>query len=371
MKLVIGGGGTAGHVYPGLALLEQWPEPGPEACWFGRAGGMEEALLGEAGVAFIGLRAGPIRGKGPIQVLANTARLAVGVLQAWRHMRRLAPDVVLTTGGFVSVPVAIGAKLARVPLVVFLPDVRPGLAVRAQVRIADRLAYAFEPPEGPGPHVVTGYPVRSRFGHLRAASARADLGLEDALPVVLVYGGSLGARAINNAVVAELAGLLARAQVIHVSGAADYDRLVQVRAHLEPVHQGRYHLHPYLGASLADAMAAADLCVARAGASTLAELPAVGLPAILVPGPFSDQAANAAYLADSGAALCLSQERLDQGGLSAVITELLDDPGTLEAMARASKALARPQAAQALRAELEGVAKNRRGRSRSRAKDSP
>lgn len=332
---------------------------------------MEEALLQEAGIVFFGLRAGPIRGKRPAQVVANTIRLAVGSLQAWRQMRRLAPDVVLTTGGYVSVPVAIGAKLARVPLVVFLPDVRPGLAVRAQVRIADRLAYAFEPAGGSGPHVVTGYPVRSRFGHLEGPSARADLGLTDELPVVLVYGGSLGAHAINNAVVAELAALLARAQVIHVSGAADYDRLVEVRAHLEPLQAGRYHLHPYLGAALADAMAAADLCIARAGASTLAELPAVGLPAILVPGPFSDQAANAAYLADRGAALCLTQERLDQCGLSAAVAELLDDPDTLEAMAQASRDLARPRAAQALRVELEGAAENRRRRTGSREKTSP
>ena len=352
MRLVIGGGGTAGHVYPGLALLEQWPGPPPDVWWFGRSGGMEESLVTGAGVEFFGLRAGPLRGKSPVQVVVNAARLAGGAWQAWRRLRLVRPDVVLTTGGFVSVPVAIGSKLAGVPLVVFLPDVKPGLAVRAQRRMASRLAYAFGPLDPGAPGVVTGYPVRERFRNTDPRTARTRLGLDPDLPVVLIYGGSQGARPINSAVLADLSGLLGLAQLIHVCGELDYDRIAKVRSGLGAPDQDRYQLHAFLGDSLADAMGAADLCVARAGASTLAELPALGLPAILVPGSFSDQAANAEYLAGQGAALCLGQDQLSPGRLESVVSDLLNDVDRLAAMSRASRALARPDAAAALVGEL-------------------
>ncbi|MGH9301857.1 MAG: UDP-N-acetylglucosamine--N-acetylmuramyl-(pentapeptide) pyrophosphoryl-undecaprenol N-acetylglucosamine transferase, partial [Acidimicrobiales bacterium] len=310
-------------------------------------------------VEFLGVRAGAVRGKGPVKMASSCLQSLVGTAQALIALRRLRPDVVLTTGGFVSVPVALGARMARIPLVVFLPDVRPGLAVRVQARFAALVACAFETDpalmRGARAMVVTGYPVRARFGASDPQQARRELGLSEGAPVVLVYGGSQGSRSINDAVLAQLDLILAECQLIHICGPADLERLEQARKDLTGPSAARYHLSGFLGDRLALAMAAADLCVSRAGASTLAELPTAGLPAIVVPGPFSDQAVNAAYLAERGAAVVLEQDSLSNGGLVRSLRLVLSDSEGLKAMSIASRALARPQAASSLSQELSRI----------------
>lgn len=363
LRLAISGGGTAGHVYPALAVLDTWRAGGtetPDVLWIGSTGGMEGGIVAGKGIAFAGVAAGALRGKRPVEVLASTARLGYGFVEALQVLRDFRADVVLTTGGYVCVPVAMAAAALRVPLLVFVPDVKPGLAIRAQRRFARRFAIAFEAAQGylPGAKtVVTGYPVRPSLLAADRDEARARFGLAATPPVLLLYGGSRGARTLNEALVEALPALLKRCQLLHVSGTLDHADVRRRTAGLTGEAAERYHLFDFLGDRLVDALAAADICIARAGASTLAELPAVGLPAVVVPGPFSDQDLNAAYLTERGAAVTLTNEAVASGGLGPVVLELLADGAARARMAQASRELARPDAATSLITEIRELAR--------------
>jgi UDP-N-acetylglucosamine--N-acetylmuramyl-(pentapeptide) pyrophosphoryl-undecaprenol N-acetylglucosamine transferase len=357
LRLVISGGGTAGHVYPALALLDSWPDPTPLVTWIGTHDGMERSIVTAAGIAYESVRAGAVRGQRPDRLARSLALVAAGSAQASAVLYRLQPDVVLTTGGYVSVPVAMAARLLDIPLVVFLPDVRPGVAIRAQQRFATTIACAFDAAVEHLPAdraVVTGYPLRPGFFTGDRETARKTFDADDE-PLLLLYGGSRGARTLNTAVSERLGDILARSRFVHVCGELDHATLERRRVTLPPEQQLRYELHAFMGDRLIDAFLAADLCVARAGASTLAELPAVGLPAVVVPGEFSDQAANAAWLADRGAAVTIPNEDVPSRLVDEVCA-LLDDADRRSAMAKASRALARPDAAIRLRDLLYEVA---------------
>lgn len=360
LRLLVSGGGTAGHVYPALAALAAWdPGDAPDVRWAGTPHGMERDIVTGKGLAFHAVSAGAVRGKSPVTIAVGAAKILRGVGQAIGLLARFRPDVVLTTGGYASVPVAVAAWLLRRPVLVFLPDVRPGLAVRLQARVATRIAASFDEAAlllPAGKTVVTGYPVRPALARADRGQARRRLGVDGDLPVLLLYGGSLGARTLNEAVTAVLPELLERCHFLHVSGHLDHERLARRAADLPAGLARRYRLHAFLGDALVDALAAADLCVARAGASTLAELPAVGLPAVVVPGPFSDQQDNASFLADRGAAVAVSDEAAQTGALGRVVLQLLTDGQARARMARASRALARPDAAQRLNAEVRALA---------------
>lgn len=352
IRLVICGGGTAGHVYPALALLDEWPGARPDVTWIGTPDGMERAIVATARLPFVAVRSGAVRGQRPDRLLRSMGQLGVGLVQALRALRRARPDVVLTTGGYVSVPVAAAAWLLRIPVVVFLPDIRPGVAVRAQRRLAARVACAFDDAVehvGTERAVVTGYPLRSAFTTTDRLTARKSFGAGDELLLVL-YGGSRGARTLNHAVADGLEELLARCRFVHVCGDLDLEDMLERRARLPADLQERYEVHGFLGERLVDAFVAADLCVARAGASTMAELPAAGVPAVVVPGAFSDQRANAEWLASRGAAVMLDNDEAPRS-LVPRIAALLDDDDQRRAMAVATRALARPDAA----AHLAGV----------------
>jgi UDP-N-acetylglucosamine--N-acetylmuramyl-(pentapeptide) pyrophosphoryl-undecaprenol N-acetylglucosamine transferase len=226
------------------------------------------------------------------------------------------------------------------------------------------VAVTAEPAAGhfrPGQAVVTGYPVRRELFERDPAEARARLGLraeDDDLPVLLVFGGSQGARSINRAVSEGIRSLLEVAQVIHISGRRDAKWMQAGRAELPESLQARYHLYDYLYDEMVDALLAADLVVSRAGASTLGEFPAAGLPAVLVPYPYAGahQWDNARYLVEAGAAITIGDADLGTGLIPAVL-DLLADGGRRAAMQQAARALARRDAAQRIARELEGLAR--------------
>lgn len=357
LRMVVAGGGTAGHVYPALALLDGWPGDAPEITWIGSPEGMERAIVGAAGLPYVAVRSGAIRGQRPDRLLRSIGQLAAGLGQALRALRRRRPQIVLTTGGYVGVPVATAAWLLRIPVVVFLPDIRPGIAVRAQRPLATRIACAFDAAVdhvGRDRAVVTGYPVRRAFAAGDRVTARKAFDAGDE-PLLLLYGGSRGARTLNQAVAADLEALLERCRFVHVCGELDHADMVARREQLPAALQERYELHAFLGERLVDAFLAADLCIARAGASTMAELPAAGVPAIVVPGPFSDQRANADWLVERGAAVMVDNDAAADALVDTAVA-LLDDEQRRAAMAGASRALARPDAAAALAHLLRDVA---------------
>jgi UDP-N-acetylglucosamine--N-acetylmuramyl-(pentapeptide) pyrophosphoryl-undecaprenol N-acetylglucosamine transferase len=244
----------------------------------------------------------------------------------------------------------VAARLLRRPLVVYLPDVTPGWAVRLLSRLATRMtttserALAYLPASKT---TVVGYPVREEFWTRDRASARARLSLPAGGKMLLVTAGSLGAQKINDAVAASLARILEHATVVHVTGPDGEKAANAQRASLSPDQQQRYVVRGYLD-DMPAAMIAADLVVSRAGASSLGELPAAGAPSILVPGEYEgwSQAPNAEHMQAAGAAVMLRNAELER--LGDLVLELLGDEARLQAMGMAARALARPEAARDL-----------------------
>lgn len=340
-------------------MLQALRALGPvDPVYLGSAGGVEERLARRADVRFEEVSAAGVHGLTAWRVVLNLAKLARGVVAAVRAGRRERPEALFVTGGYASVPVALAAWLLRVPVLLYLPDIDPGLAVRFIARLASRIGVTTEDSRAHFPRrkvFISGYPVRAEFAGSTRSSARAMLGLEPGRPVVLFMGGSHGARSINEAVAGSLEGLLQEAQVVHVSGELDWPWVEARAGELPPDLRAFYHPLPYLH-EIGPALAAADLVVCRAGASTLGELPYLGLPAVLVPYPHAwrYQRVNAQWLTDRGAAVQLEDARLQQD-LLPMVRELLADPDRLTAMRDRARALARPDAAARLAGELRAL----------------
>ena len=346
MRFALAGGGTGGHAYPALAVAERLRERmDTELLYYGTEHGPERALAEEQEIEYRVVPAAQLRGRSPV-------RLSRGLWQLWRGSRVARdlfrgdrPDAVFATGGYGAAPIGRAARQQRIPLIVFLPDVRPGWAVRLLQRYASTIACSVDgslPFLNASKAVVTGYPVRRQFFEATREEGIRRFGLEPEVQTLLIAGGSQGAHQINLVIHESLPRLLPQMQIIHISGRAEFDWLERERGQLPEWQRSRYHLHAYTD-DMAYAMAAADLAVMRAGASTLGELPAIGLPAILIPGGFSDQSANAAYLEERGAATTLSSASIDR--LADEVIALLEDDGRREAMALAMSDIGEPDAA--------------------------
>ncbi len=364
---------------------------------------MERGIVArESNLPFRAIPAAALRGRAPWTMARNAATLARGTRAALGVIAQERPAAILGTGGYVCVPLFLAARAARVPAAVYLPDVVPGLAVRLLARLAAVVACNVEDsaryfrshiadrksdsPQSARDNrrsaiYVVGYPVRAELFDLDRRACRAAFALADDLPALLVYGGSRGARSINQAIAALLPELLPLAQIIHVCGREGDARFLQDAAARLPAElRARYRLYDYLHSDRPDqgarrpgdtamddlarslpvspsmlaALGAADLAVCRSGASTLAELPAVGLPAVLVPYPYVHQDENADYLVRRGAAVKVADGAMlgagapADGPLFREIRRLLAEPEARARMAANSRALARPDAARRL-----------------------
>ena len=316
--------------------------------WVGGEGGMEARLVERANVPFKAIPAAGIHGVSLRQLPGNLLQLARGISAARRILHEYRPDVLFFTGGYVAVPMAFAGM--QVPTALYVPDIEPGLALKTLARFADRIAVTAKESASYFNHrervALTGYPTRPGLTSWTRETARRTLNLTSPAPVLLVLGGSKGARSINNTVLANLPALLEMAEVIHVTGELDWPVIQEKTRDLTATQKSRYHAHPYLHEEMGAALTAADLAVSRAGASTLGEYPLFGLPAILVPYPFAwrYQKVNAGYLTNHGAALLVEDAKL-QENLLPTVTSLLKDPTRLDAMRTAMRSLARPHAA--------------------------
>lgn len=358
-------------MYPALVVLQALAgnsdNPGLDVArsvlWVGGIGGMEEDLVKRAGVPFEAISAAGLHGVGLAALPGNLWQLQRGFQQARGILRRFRPDVLFFTGGFVAAPVALAGR--GIPSVVYVPDIEPGLALKGLARFAHRIAVTTEDSRAyfsdQAKVTVTGYPVRPELSAWQPDAARQALGLGEDLPTLLVFGGSKGARSINQSLLACLPELLAEMQIVHVSGQLDWPEVEAARQKLlsgpQPDLAGRYRPFPYLHAEMGAAFTVADLVVCRAGASTLGELPLFGLPAILVPYPYAwrYQQVNAQWVARHGAAMVLADAGLPAQLLPAV-RDLIRDPGRRAAMRQAMHSLARPQAAHHIAALLHSLA---------------
>jgi UDP-N-acetylglucosamine--N-acetylmuramyl-(pentapeptide) pyrophosphoryl-undecaprenol N-acetylglucosamine transferase len=351
-------GGTGGGIYPALAATTELQALGVKAndiLWIGTKGEMEETLVTRAGLRLETISGGPIVGVPLATRARNALKMAGGLGDASGHIRRFRPDALLLTGGYVAAPAAIASRRHHVPIVIYLPDVEPGSAIRLVMPLARRVACttdgsrAYVPVEK---MVVTGYPIRPELRAARLlskAAALARFDLTPGRPTLFVFGGSRGARNINRALMGILPELLVEAQIIHVSGELTWAEVAANASTLPPKLAAYYRPYAYLHEQMGPAFRAADLVVARAGASMLGEAPAFGLPSILVPLAFAwrYQKVNADYLTDRGAAVQLTDESLAETLLPAV-QNLLFDRDKLARMAAAAAALDRPDAAAAL-----------------------
>jgi len=309
-----------------------------------------------AGLPFVSISAAPIRGRAPWTVVRNLIQTLAGVRQALREIEDFGPEAIFVTGGYVSVPVVVAGWLRRVPILIYLPDIEPGLAIRVLSRLARRVAVSVEESQRYFPAhktTVTGYPVRSELLTADKREAQKALDLEEGLKTLLVFGGSRGAHSLNLALSKVLDRLLDVCQIVHICGRLDAQWVEGQRAELPARLRARYRAYAYLHEEMALALAAADLVVARAGAATLGELPALGLPGILVPYPYAGrhQELNADYLVSHGAAVKIDDADLEKKLLPTVM-ELLGNEERLIRMGERARRLARPRAAQHIAQEL-------------------
>lgn len=334
--------------------------PNSQILWIGSHDGLEKDLVARAGIPFQAIHGGGVHGVG-LKFFGNAWGLTRGLLEALGLLRDYQPQAVLVTGGYVTAPVALAAWLRRVPVLMYLPDIEPGLALKFIARLAKKIAVT----TGDSARyvearkmVVTGYPTRPDLTTPTRATATRHFGLDPARLTILVTGGSRGARSINRAVFAALPEWLAHYQIIHLSGQLDWAEAEQVRNGLPSELQTHYHAFPYLH-EMGLALVAADLVISRAGASALGEYPLFGLPAILVPYPYAwrYQQVNADYLAARGAAIRLNDEDL-QAKLTVEARALLADPEKLARMRQAARAATQPQAAEKIARELIALAKD-------------
>jgi UDP-N-acetylmuramate--alanine ligase len=342
--VVIAAGGTAGHVVPALAVADELRDRGARVVWAGTRGRAEAELVPRAGYEVEWFSLSGIDRRNPLRAATAVFRAAAAVPAAGAFLRRAGADVVLGGGGYVAGPVGLAAAITRTPLVLTEADSRLGLANRLLARWARRVCLAFpiEGREGTR-YLVTGRPVPPAVLAVDPEAARARLGLERGRPCLLVFGGSLGARSLNLVAVEAFAGREDLA-VIHITGSRDFDEVASaLGACGDPPG---YRLLEYVD-SLAEPLAAADLVLARAGGS-IAEIAAAGKPAVLVPYPHATadhQTSNARWMSDAGAAVVIADSELGPDRLSAEVEALMRDRERLEAMAEASRQLARPDAA--------------------------
>ena len=333
---------------PALAVADALRADGAEVTFVGgdRA---ELELVPAAGYELRTLRVMPLLRGHPLKAARAAVVAAAAVREARRIIREVRPAAILAGGGYVAGPVGLAAVVLRVPLVLTEADSHLGLTNRLLAPFARRVCLAF-PIEGrDGPrYVVTGRPVPPAATDRGAARARFGIGARESC--VLVFGGSQGARSINRAAIEAFAG--AHFRVLHAAGERDLGDL-----HAPGPH---YDLRGYIS-PLAEALVASDLVVARAGGSIF-EIAAHGKPAILVPYPYATadhQTANASFMERAGAAVVIPDSELTPARLANEVGHLLADPGRLAAMARASAAVARPEAAREIAHELLSVARTR------------
>ena len=318
--------------------------------WVGGEGGMEAGLVTRANVDYKSIPAAGVHGVGLRTLPGNLIKLLRGTLASRRILRAFNPDVILFTGGYLAVPMAVAGW--RTPSLLYVPDIEPGMALKAISRFATRIALTTETSaqyfSKKDRLSVTGYPTRADLIPQNRKDVRQRLGLHDKLPVILFFGGSKGARTINRALADILPQILKKAQVLHISGKLDWNETEENSKSLTPEEAYNYHPVPYLH-EIGEAFASADLVISRAGAATLGEYPLFGLPAILVPYPYAwrYQRVNAEYLVQHEAALMIRDENM-QTSLLETIEDLLASPEKLARMSKAMNSLAQPQAAQRL-----------------------
>ncbi len=326
---------TGGGIYPALAVHQALIGKTEATLWVGSQKGLEQALLAPFNIAYKSIPGGGMHGLSLTKLPRNAIELFKGFQESKQIVREFKPDLVFYTGGFIGVPMAFAAR--KIPSVVFIPDVEPGLALRVIMRKANRIALStartMKYMNDRDKCIVTGYPLREEIRKWDKKSGRDFFGIKASEKVLLVFGGSKGAKSINDALMPLIKELVKQMHIIHVTGAANWDASCAMIENLRLAQEERYHAFPFLHGEMGAALSAADLVVCRAGASTIGEIPHFGVPAILVPYPHAwrYQYQNAEYLvANQGAELLMDSDL--EIGLFSKIKQLFQNPERLQEM---------------------------------------
>lgn len=365
MNVLFAGGGTGGHLYPAIALADAL-RARANVRFIGTADRLETTIVPDAGYELVTIASRPLQRNLSFATVQTAAVNAVGIAQALAALAAFSPDVVIATGGYVCFPAIVAAKMLRTAgrsharLALLEPNAHPGLTSRLLAPIVDEVWGAFERGDSrfAGKYVHTGIPVRGSLFHPnnRIEAARR-LGLDPGRKTILAIGGSQGARSVNETIAALVTrrALPPDWQILHASGERDFEYMQAEER--TPLGGNRVVLVPYLR-EMADAYELADLVIARAGASTLGELAALGLPSILVPYPYASedhQTMNARVFEDAGAAVIVSDRDLNADSLWWQLREIME-PGRLAAMRAAARSLAAGDPLAAILARIEALA---------------
>ena len=308
-RILLTGGGTAGHVTPNIALLPRLRELGYDISYMGSYDGIEKKLITEFQIPYYGISSGKLRRYFDLKNFSDPFKVLKGYGEAVRTMKKLKPDVVFSKGGFVSVPVVLAAKHCKIPCIIHESDMTPGLANKLAIPAAWKVCCNFPETLQYLPKdkaVLSGSPIRQELLHGDALAARRFTGLADDKPVILVMGGSLGAAAVNEAVRKILPTLLKDFHVIHLCGKGKLDASLSGLS--------GYVQYEYINEELKDLFALADLVISRAGANSICELLALHKPNLLIPlsaaASRGDQILNARSFEKQGFSLVLEEETL-------------------------------------------------------------
>ncbi|MCR5310273.1 MAG: undecaprenyldiphospho-muramoylpentapeptide beta-N-acetylglucosaminyltransferase [Lachnospiraceae bacterium] len=336
-KIVLTGGGTAGHVTPNLALLPELKKSGFEITYIGSKDGIEKRLAEESGLTYYGVSTGKLRRYFDLKNFSDPFRIVNGFFEAKRLLKKIRPDVVFSKGGFVSVPVVRAAAALNIPCIIHESDMTPGLANKLCIPVAKKVCCNFPEtmqylPEDKA--VLTGTPIRAELLEGTMKNGLALCGFSEYKPVLMVMGGSQGAKSINAAIRSNLDDILKDFQILHLCGKGNLD------PSLESVNG--YKQFEYLNEELKDAFAVADIVVSRAGANAICELVTLKKPNVLIPLPTSgsrgDQLLNAASFEAQGFSYVLKEEDLNKETLlEAIHTVYCNRRSYLEAMGRSGQ----------------------------------
>lgn len=344
MKIVIVAGGTGGHIYPGLAIAEEirQRDPSGKIIFLGSHDGLEKDLIPRAGYDIRLIKARALLRKLSYKAISAPFLCLIGFFQAWSILKKFSPNSLISTGGYTSFPVVIAAKLLGIPIFLHEQNVLPGAVNRLCQKLSTHNFLSFPETLKYLKGEVVGNPVRKKIIAGDKQLACAKLQLDSNKKIVLIMGGSQGARSINKTVVASLNRIPSDIQIIHLIGERDFNWLKQSFANNKPAN---YFPFAYLD-NMEDVLAAADLTISRAGATAIFEFLAKGLPMVLIPFPYAaenHQLLNAQAIAKNGAALVVEEKDFSKDKF----IELLNSSSLdYDKMKQASLALAKPQAAQ-------------------------
>jgi UDP-N-acetylglucosamine--N-acetylmuramyl-(pentapeptide) pyrophosphoryl-undecaprenol N-acetylglucosamine transferase len=356
LRLVFAGGGTGGHLYPAIAIAEEVRKRRPEAeiTFIGTEQSLESRVVPARGYRFASITVSGFRRAFSLRNVLIAGKLVSGIVQSFRLLRALRPDVVIGTGGYVCGPPVYAASLLGIPTLIQEQNSYPGVTTRLLAGRVREVHITFERTRDylrrTDGVFLTGNPVRAEIGRADRRAATSALGLEASMLTVLVFGGSQGAASINNAVLGILPGLVSLGvQVVWLTGGGEYERVCGIVRARGIAGIDRVKIFPYVE-QMQNVYGVADIAVCRAGATTIAELMCVGVPSVLIPYPRAaadHQTENAKALAEAGAAVVLRDSDVSQR-LLAVLGDLVMDQARRRLMGERARALGAPRAAELL-----------------------